>query len=550
MPHPASLCSRRHAPHAVVPRLACALLAALWTAAAFAAPVYAQDDDDEDEEEEESVWSEYSLRGVNTLTMQYRPDNANGQPLDDDYAVAINRLNLLPTWGDLRGNFRIDTFGFWSPPERESGGPSPFQNTARIERATVDYSLGDWTLTAGDVYLQLGRGIMLYLRKESEVAVDTSLRGGQVAWQGDDHTAILFGGQVNPANLDPVSQFFIEDTKDTLVGGSYEYSGLDLATLGGYGLYMEPTEPILEGELDFTRGGGAYADVYGLADWLALYMEGNFQERALAGVGERAWAGYGTANVFVGDTTFLLEGTKLSGFEMRGSPNTALNNRFLYNRAPTLERIDQEVLNTRDVHGGRLRVDHLFPDLDLQIYGNVMLRFTDPGEPNEVEQLHTFGGTQFKYDDGSGRLNLSGGWRDETLLDGSRLKSMIHFETDWLQPLWPRYALHIASLTELRTLASDEPDTPDQEYNRGSIFAGLEIADMGSFTFEYGFDNQDPSPEVAKHFLAGIVAYSIDEDLDLRATAGTQRGGLKCVAGVCRIFPAFAGTDISLIGRF
>jgi hypothetical protein len=31
---------------------------------------------------------------------------------------------------------------------------------------------------------------------------------------------------------------------------------------------------------------------------------------------------------------------------------------------------------------------------------------------------------------------------------------------------------------------------------------------------------------------------------------GTQRGGLKCIAGVCREFPSFAGARLEVIGRF
>ncbi|MFT6399266.1 MAG: hypothetical protein ACJAYU_004031, partial [Bradymonadia bacterium] len=34
------------------------------------------------------------------------------------------------------------------------------------------------------------------------------------------------------------------------------------------------------------------------------------------------------------------------------------------------------------------------------------------------------------------------------------------------------------------------------------------------------------------------------------ATVGTQRGGIKCINGVCREYPAFAGGQLVAVGRW
>ena len=34
------------------------------------------------------------------------------------------------------------------------------------------------------------------------------------------------------------------------------------------------------------------------------------------------------------------------------------------------------------------------------------------------------------------------------------------------------------------------------------------------------------------------------------ATGGSQRGGLKCIAGICRWFPPFAGGRLEVVTRF
>ena len=37
---------------------------------------------------------------------------------------------------------------------------------------------------------------------------------------------------------------------------------------------------------------------------------------------------------------------------------------------------------------------------------------------------------------------------------------------------------------------------------------------------------------------------------NLRLFVGQQRGGLRCVSGICRLFPAFSGARIELTLRF
>ena len=55
--------------------------------------------------------------------------------------------------------------------------------------------------------------------------------------------------------------------------------------------------------------------------------------------------------------------------------------------------------------------------------------------------------------------------------------------------------------------------------------------------------------DVRNLFYAGIVAWDITDQLELTATVGTQRGGIKCISGVCRDYPAFAGGRLEIVGR-
>lgn len=475
-----------------------------------------------------------SIGVVDTLTAEARLDNGNGNPGDDDYGNFINRLNLVTNTPTVSISARIDTVLFVDTPT------SAYQNDMRVERINVELRLGSTMLIAGDMYKQIGRGIILSLRKVDEVGVDVALRGAEARWSPEGHALSLFSGVINPANLDTVSLFPVRDTGDVLAGATYELSALDGFTFGLNGLYAQPSERLLD-TLDYTVSGGATAEAFEVLEGLNFYLEGAIQDRRLAGGNELGTALYLTADYVIGDLTLLLEALRFADFEQKGSRNTALNSRFDYTIPPTLERIDQEVLSTRDVVGSRLRAELAFFDADLITHANLMVRVADPGQPAEVLNLHGYAGAEYRFDERTSKFALAGGYRDESS-HGTQVKSMIHGELDLTKSFAREFSLHLVSNNELRTLQ-------ERRYGRGSTFAGVEWSGHGSFTLEFGYDTQNPSPEVRSVFFAGILALDLIDALRVRLTAGTERGGLKCVAGICREFPPFAGVRSELVFR-
>ncbi len=504
-------------------------LAAVVCALGFALPASAQDD--------------LAVSITNTSILESRINNKNGNDLDDDYSALINRFNLQGNSGDLSASLRLDTAYFLSPPEGAN-----YRDDTRLERLSVQYILGDFTLAGGDFFMQLGRGIALSVRKIDETGLDVSIQGGRMDYNLDDFQAIVFAGRANPANRDSVSQQFLENTDDILTGAALNYSGIEELGFNLFGVYLQPDQRILEEFRDRTLTGGASLDIYGLADWLTVYLEGDLQQYEVAGGDpQMGTAAYGQFDISVEGFSMLFEGLLLETFEMRGGNNSVLSNRFFYNQPPTLERFDQEVLDFRDVRGGRVRLDYQFDEPQLLLYINGMFRQTGElpeadQEDNTIQQLHGFAGLEFYYQEGSSRLFLSGGLRDERQ-QGNLIKGMTHFEVDWVQSFGGGVVSHLTTRTELRQL-------DEREYIRGSSFAGLELTGYGALTYEFGYDTQDPSEDVRNYFHAGIASWNINDELQLRATVGTQRGGLKCVNGICRDYPSFAGASAELIGRF
>ena len=485
------------------------------------------------------------VTATSTAVGEYRTRSGN-RVEPGGYQVVLDRLTLGLTDGALTTSLRIDGVRFL-----QTEYPR-YRNDLRLERFLLQYDRARWVLVAGDTFQQLGRGIALSLRKVDEVGRDVSLQGGELQYRGDSLRAGLFAGRVNPTNLDPVSQFHVPDPGDALVGGSTQGMPLDGATLGLHAVYLDPRRDLLPqrvvAEPDYAATVGGSIELADLVPWAAVYAEGDVQQRRLGGKTSPGYAAYATLDAFTDDVVALVEGIWLSGFEMRGSPDPSVGSRFIYNQPPTLQRMQEEVLTNRDVLGSRLRLQADLAAVNLVVFANGLLRFEDYAESSRIRQLHAWAGIEWSPSDGLGRLNVQVGHRQEEQ-NGARLKSLQHVELDYLQPLFSAVALHLASDTELRR-------RPGNRWVRGTTSLGVERAGLGAVTFELGYDterwaadNPPRRPLDRALYFAGIIVAKPSSDIEVSATMGSERGGLKCIAGVCREFPPFRGVRLQLVLR-
>ncbi|MCB9525571.1 MAG: hypothetical protein H6702_19650 [Myxococcales bacterium] len=489
---------------------------------------------------------------TNTLTSEWRAEPPGELTSDDQYGFFLDRLNIVGSAGDLTTNLRVDGMYFIDP---DTAG---LRSDSRVERVQVRYNLGKLKLTVGDYFKQLGRGLVLSLRKVDELGVDVSLRGGDLAWSGPTLQGSLFAGRVNPANVDLVSQRFLEDTEDIMVGGHGRVAAGAGLFVGGHALFMEREEPIAASEGDDRNTTvGLTFEAPTLTDWLAVYAEGNLQQLVRAGQdSHQATASYVAIDITPPDWAFLIEGLHLNaldhdtlGFEQVGGLNQATQQRFRYNNIPTLERIDMEVSNVEDVVGGRLRAERFFLDGDLVFHANGLFKLEDQGEGEaEVRVLHGFGGFEYVYGQGASRITTNGGYRQAyNTAREEVVKVIAHYDLDWVQHLTGAYGIHLQSLNQFRQLEQGSTGGQLDDNVRGSTLLSVDKAGLGSLTFELGYDTQSQRGRTL--FYAGILRYDANDWLQIRSTVGTQRGGIKCIAGICRNFPEFSGAQLTLIIR-
>jgi hypothetical protein len=71
----------------------------------------------------------------------------------------------------------------------------------------------------------------------------------------------------------------------------------------------------------------------------------------------------------------------------------------------------------------------------------------------------------------------------------------------------------------------------------------------GKVTIGTGFEYTG-NPQFPPTYFNGIVSYNLTSSSNLSLFAGQRRGGLRCVSGVCRIYPPFEGVRLDATVRF
>ncbi|MCC7111061.1 MAG: hypothetical protein IT382_17340 [Deltaproteobacteria bacterium] len=476
------------------------------------------------------------LSGSSVSQVQVHGDNENGQEDDDDFMILAERVELAASAGELVLGARLDGNLFVTPPH------PAYSSDYTLERISVQWSRDAVGVLVGDFPVQLGRGLALSLRRAPEVGADLALRGARVSLDGEVGSASAMAGVVNAASMDALSLRAVEEPGDVAAGAQVQLlpgRGLEIGALSSL---VVPRERLLEAHTDWTATAGAWLRAQDLPGSGSATLEVDVQQRSLAGVQRPGAAALADLGVELGAAHLLLEALWLADFEIKGSRNTATGARFDYNQPPTLERVDQEVQNHRDVLGGRARIDVPWSSV-ATLWASQMVRLGELRSPIAVVQTHGMVGMEL--DANGSRWALAGGLRLERLgLDKlAMLRDMVHLDSDALVPLGHGFSVHSATSMQLWR-------SVDRPFARGSSLLTLDRVDRGAVGAELGLDTQDPSPERRHLYLAAVVSVALLPELTLRATAGSQRGGIRCVGGVCREVPSFAGTRGELELRF
>ncbi len=446
----------------------------------------------------------------------------------------------------------------------------------------VTWRTAAWTLTAGDDYLTIGRGMALSLRKFDEIGFATNLRGAHARYRTDGFEMRVGAGFTNVVNVDSVEEKLVPDPNDLVFLARVETDALGPLTLGAHLVDIERrhsdmrlalTDPLFGDGDDDTIQGRRFERtlITGLSAELAFdaidingevgYLSNDETRATLGGdtpSGEPGVALYLGATGTFGRWTALLEGKHYDHWRVDSSlhPETAdaqgVTQFFPYVTPPSLERIDQRVVNNTDVSGVHLRLDHAFAPSQK---GNKLILFLSGAffvdAPAEDEwTLHSYAGLELTTAAGD-RFVLQSGYRREEAPDagsaGIIRLGMWHLDLDWFKTVGKAVDLQLHWTHEFRD-KNIGAESLAEGYFEGTFYLSVNLPPAWSITGQLEYLTDSATEQTT--FPGMFLQWKPDSASFVRLFVGRSKGGLKCSGGVCRIFPDFEGVKLETTLRF
>jgi hypothetical protein len=585
--------------------------------------------------------SDVALDVTETSIVAQRFEARQGEnPNDQGYFSWLNRLNALLGWKSFTVGLRLDSSFYELRPEDRSfpsaaekrnaiiDGASRYRDSLYPAKAWITYKNGPVEATAGDSYVQFGRGLVLSMRKLDELGIDTTLFGGKLTLQKDPFLFTALAGLANPARVDePTGRALFLPREvpgdargpqplfgsDRIVGGQLQagrglpvvastqavvvtkcapYHYNDDATIDSSFLATpigtcddedvetwldalpRNTGPILRSKR--TINASQSVELPNLGGHGNLYLEATVQQHDPDPNNRLATEGNAVYGSFVatgGPITNTLEVKSYRNFyPLAAGVNVTKASAFAniaYSAPPTAEVVTEDSefgFFNACVTGGRDRMDYRLSDAVL-VYGALayfQTRSEAPGGQcdrlgrstadekdatlNHVVDVNA--GTEWHFDD-----DKSIAFANATVRNDQRDTDVAYYREYAFQYSITKY---IAGPFSIELSGRHRWRRQDGENLRGGSVVGepwwegehnnaLKIAPKWIISqgFEYTTLLGLPS-----YYVNGSVLYKFTSQSNVRAYVGQNRGGLRCVSGICRFFPAFSGARVELTLRF
>ena len=169
---------------------------------------------------------------------------------DSGWGEWINRINAALRWEHWTVGVRLDSAVYWRRPADngsyatryptytsiiQQDNESRFRDSIYPAKLWVTYAAPGLEVTAGDSYVQFGRGLTLSMRKVDELGIDTTVRGAKVKFEKDPFAVTVVAGFANPSRVDEATGRSLFVTTNLVQGdprraeiGSDRVVGVDL----------------------------------------------------------------------------------------------------------------------------------------------------------------------------------------------------------------------------------------------------------------------------------------------------------------------------------
>lgn len=504
----------------------------------------------------------------------------------NDYFEQVSRTNLQVTKNTLSIGLQVDQVALFSNryvldgeemqtvPLYGPGINSPFNDGYfLIEKMFVKNKWDAVELTVGDTYGSFGRGIALNIVKNTDIDVDTSIRGAKGVFRlgAVDLTAITGITNQQQISQDNPNNSIDPNTAHVVTGARAEWFGP--VTLGIHGAAYSfartsepaPATPIERYGSDLDAAiYGATIEANGVAG-LDVFLEGDvFDYRAveMAGSddGRTGWATYGSIAAYPGKAVVLVEAKATRDTERITTFSTAEG--WEPSNVPTLEyeRVITEdgaaAVNSNDIMGTRVRIDYSVVPGSITPYVAASylidndtdgLHFND--SPEHI--LHPMAGIEYSANHYAVQLNA--GHRVDQRQDAAEGSDrMSHLDATIHIPLFGEEALEIDLDAKVFEWGINEQQQADF----------IEMANAlawhhGERWIFVAYQDWTDNPLIQSEgnlsddlYGAFEVQHKPSTNMTLKAFYGAYKAGIRCSGGQCRSLPGFEGARVSLNGVF
>lgn len=580
---------------------------------------------------------------VTATTIVAQRFNARDGEVENDqgYFSWHNRLNAVLAWKKLTLGVRLDSSVYALRPEDRAFSDPQLKANAQKDGATryrdalypakvfLTYKDGDLEVTAGDAYVQFGRGLVLSMRKVDELGIDTTLFGAKVVANKDIFGLTLVAGLANPARVDePTGRaLFLPHVvgntplgaqpvygNDRLVGVSmtagrglpvvlstngvvlsrcapYSYSAdgtiNDSAFDTPFGTCNEADRSLFLDKLRNNKVGPVFEsrqtinasqtlEIPNLWGHGNFYLEGAIQKRD---VGDRLTSNtegnalYGAFVTSGGRITNTVEVKSYRNYyPLAASVDISRASAFgniAYSAPPTAEPVIADTqfgFFNACVTGGRDRFDYRLSD-SLLVYGTFGYFVSASEQPGagcdrigrstatDKDALTNYvgdvgAGAEWRFDDDRSIAFFNVNGRRDVKGNGDDYYREVSGSYSVTKYIAGPYAFEISGRHRYRI--------QDRENIRGDTFDGspwwqgehqnaLKVAPKWIFSQGIEYTSYIGLPT---YYVNGGILYKFTSQSNLRLYGGQNRGGLRCVSGICRVFPAFSGARAELTIRF
>ncbi len=593
----------------------------------------------------------------------------------------INRLNVKLDWNHFTVGVRLDSGVYWNTLSEQCGSnpngtntvasgagtqtcKSLFPNIARDDLSRYQNSIYPaklWAnykdhgidVTIGDAYVQFARGLVLSMRKQDDLGIDTTIRGIKASVTKGPFAVTVLAGMANPSRVDEATgqalfvQKRITDQTSPVYSPRLEQPVFGADQIFGAELQAGREKPVVlttsmsyvnrcapynyqtgsaAGRITTSNAGTALFGACDDADvgaWLgslpttgsdrgarhvstvaqaiefpkigkigSIYVVGVVQHRdgvspsdiTTFDSGTALYATYtGTINKNIQNTIEFKDYRNF--YPTAGSVNATQVSAFsalAWSAVPTIESIQQDnMLGNFNVcvDGLRVRTDvRLNKHLLVFAQGIFTISKTEQnaicdkngnmvGVPSSGQAALTdyvadgLVGWQSDFDSEKTILNGTIGARQDSLGSGDTYIQQGELTYTFSHKLSSRTAIELLGRHRVRYERGDNTGANGmaEAWVEGENYTGFNIAPKWVFTqgFEYSTRDLAQSTTFAGIngyppwlFLSLGGTYKFTKDSNIRLFVGQQRGGLKCISGVCRIFPPFEGARMELTLRF